>query len=172
MRFFKRLAGLLGFVKDDGTHEVRDHHNNHSHHHHQDQEDHSLNHHHQQQPNHQPRPAGPRKGFAVPVQVAVDRPHLGPVLLPCTSGDGGVQGLRWYAKRLRIDEDGDVADEFLEEVLPETSTNDADDQHKPLPRFEVKYSTRSAKVKNQVLSADGKIEHRIEHQGRLQVVQV
>lgn len=31
-----------------------------------------------------------------------------------------LQGLRWYAKRLQVDEDGDVADEFLDEVLPLT----------------------------------------------------
>lgn len=79
-----------------------------------------------------------------------------------------VQGLRWYAKRLRIDEDGDVADEFLEEVLPETPTS-IENQRK-LPRFEVKYSARPAKVKKQMLSLDGKIQQCVEHQGRLQWV--
>lgn len=34
----------------------------------------------------------PRKGFSVPVQVPVDRAHqIGPILLPCPAGDGGVQ---------------------------------------------------------------------------------
>ncbi|XP_061980978.1 uncharacterized protein LOC133701166 isoform X2 [Populus nigra] len=79
------------------------------------------------------------------------------------------KGLRWYAKRLRIDEDGDVADEFFDEVLPDTSSS-VDEQHKPLPRFEVKYSTRPAKIKMQMMSHDGKIQQRVEHQGRLQWV--
>ncbi|KAF2308806.1 hypothetical protein GH714_019988 [Hevea brasiliensis] len=78
-------------------------------------------------------------------------------------------GLRWHAKRLKIDEDGDVADEFLEEVLPETSSC-VDDHHKPLPRFEVKYSARPAKIKNQVISHDGKFQVCVEYQGRLQWV--
>lgn len=33
----------------------------------------------------------PRKGFGVPVQVAVERSQLGPVLQPCSAGDGGIQ---------------------------------------------------------------------------------
>lgn len=33
----------------------------------------------------------PRKGFSVPVQVAVDRPNFGPVIVCCGTGDGGVQ---------------------------------------------------------------------------------
>ncbi|KAB5512596.1 hypothetical protein DKX38_029624 [Salix brachista] len=44
-----------------------------------------------------------------------------------------IWGLRWYAKRLRIDEDGDVANEFFDEVLPDTSSS-IDEHHKPLPR--------------------------------------
>lgn len=79
-----------------------------------------------------------------------------------------IQGLRWYAKRLRIDEDGDIADEFLNEVMEETPTN-TEDHQRPFPRFEVKYSTRPAKVKNLVLSQEGKIQC-VEHQGRLQWV--
>ncbi|KAF8380687.1 hypothetical protein HHK36_028177 [Tetracentron sinense] len=80
----------------------------------------------------------------------------------------GCQGLRWYAKRLRIDEDGDVADEFLEEILLETSSSTED--HRPLPRFEVKYRTRPAKVRNQVTALDGKLHHSVEYQGKLQWV--
>lgn len=79
-----------------------------------------------------------------------------------------VQGLKWYAKRLRVDEDGDVADEFLDEVLPKTP-NGTENQRK-LPRFEVKYSARPAKVKSQMLSLDGKIQQCVEHHGRLQWV--
>jgi hypothetical protein len=33
----------------------------------------------------------PRKGFGVPVQVAVERSQLGPLLQPCANGDGGIQ---------------------------------------------------------------------------------
>ncbi|XWS49579.1 hypothetical protein CRYUN_Cryun12cG0015300 [Craigia yunnanensis] len=160
MRFFRRIAGLLGFARDDG-HEVKDLENDH---------------HNNNQPPYNPRVFQetnlPRKGFGVPVQVAVDRPQPGPVLLPCTSGDGGVQSLKWYAKRLRIDEDGDVADEFLDEVLPETSSaaSAENEQKKPFPKFKVNYSTRPAKVKTQVMSHDGKIQHCMENQGRLRWV--
>ncbi|KAK8657994.1 hypothetical protein V6N13_036210 [Hibiscus sabdariffa] len=154
MRFFRRIAGIFGFARDD-AHEVKDQENDHQ--------------------SHNETPGNrtafqetglPRRGFSVPVQVAVDRSQPGPLLLPCTSGDGGVQGLKWYAKRLRIDEDGDVADEFLDEVLPEASG--AENEQKPYPKFEVKYSTRRAKVKTQVMSHDGKIQQCVENQGRLQ----
>ncbi|XP_050235054.1 uncharacterized protein LOC126683250 [Mercurialis annua] len=151
MRFFRRIAGFLGFVKE----------------HQQQEEEHNdpnHNHNHQQRFSSNYQESGlPRKGLSVPVQVAVDRPQLGPLLVPSTSGDGGVQGLRWYAKRLKIDEDGDVADEFLEEVSAETLPN-AD---KPLPKFQYKYNIRAAKIKNQVISNDGRIQQCVEHQGRL-----
>ncbi|KAF5729693.1 hypothetical protein HS088_TW20G00057 [Tripterygium wilfordii] len=156
MRLLRRIAGFLGFAKDD-AHDVKD----------QDEDTDNDSHAHLPRDFHET--GLPRKGFGVKVQVAVDRPQLAPLLLPSTSGDGGVQGLRWYAKRLRIDDDGDVADEFLDEVLPETTPN-VDEQHKPHPRFELKYRTKPIKVKNQVLSVDGKIQQCIEHQGRLQWV--
>ncbi|KAK0602063.1 hypothetical protein LWI29_029989 [Acer saccharum] len=100
--------------------------------------------------------------------IPVDRPQPGPVLIPCTFGDGGVQGLRWYAKCLRIDEDGDVANEFLDEVLTETSVN-VEEKHTPLSKFEVRYSTKPVKVKNQV-SLDRRIQQCVEYQGRQQWV--
>ncbi|KAF1861700.1 hypothetical protein Lal_00026118, partial [Lupinus albus] len=103
----------------------------------------------------------PRKGFSVPSQVVIDRPHLGPILTLSTSRDGGVQGLRWYAKHLRIDEDGDVADEFLDEVSSETLTLYVDHLNTE-PRFEYKGATRPAKVKQQVIS-NGKLMHCLEH---------
>ncbi|KAA8525898.1 hypothetical protein F0562_008002 [Nyssa sinensis] len=149
MRFLRRIAGFLGFAKDE-NHEVKD----------EDEDNADVN------------PVEthlPRKGFSVPVQVAVERAQVGPVVIPCGVGEGGVQGLRWYAKRLRIDEDGDVADEFLDEVLPETLLK-TEDHHRQLPRFEVKYSTRPAKVRNQALSGDGKIQQSVEYQGKLQWV--
>lgn len=77
------------------------------------------------------------------------------------------QGLRWYAKRLRVDEDGDVADEFLSEVLPEKVS--IEEQNRQFPKFEVKYQTKPAKIRNQVLSSAGKIQLCVEHQGRLEI---
>ncbi|KAL3845398.1 hypothetical protein ACJIZ3_002801 [Penstemon smallii] len=160
MGLFKRLAGLLGFSRDD------------DHHHHHEQEDYPAD-------GSIPSPSTssgaapaqhlPRKGFSV--QVPVERtppPPPPPLLLPCADGDGGVQGLKWYAKRLRIDEDGDIADEFLEEVVSNTSIN-SEEHNRSFPRFEVKYSSRPAKVKNQALFPNGRIQHQVECQpGRLE----
>ncbi|KAF5734280.1 hypothetical protein HS088_TW16G00727 [Tripterygium wilfordii] len=156
MLLLRRIAGFLGFAKDD-AHDVKD------------QDDDTVNDSQPRLPHEFHETGLPRKGFGVKVQVAVDRPQSAPLLLPSTSGDGGVQGLRWYAKCLRIDDDGDVADEFLDEVLTET-THNVEEQPKHHPRFEVKRRTRPIKVKNQVLSVDGKIQQCIEHQGRLQWV--
>ncbi|KAG9144516.1 hypothetical protein Leryth_010738 [Lithospermum erythrorhizon] len=102
-----------------------------------------------------------RKGFSLPVQVPVDR---GAIIV--TSNDGGVQGFRWVARRLKIDEDGDVADEFFEEVTQENMKGD----HKPVTKMEVKFIARPAKVRSQVLSPEGKLQHCIDNQGRLQWV--
>ncbi|XP_043695270.1 uncharacterized protein LOC122645923 [Telopea speciosissima] len=152
MRFFRRIAGILGFLKDD-AHDVND-------------EDADVDKHHNREGKAETR--RPTKGFSVQASVAVDRAYLGPVLTPCDLSDGGVQGMGWFAKRLRIDEDGDVADEFLNEVLPEVPSG----EHKPLPlpKFEVKYSTRPAKVRNQVMAIDGRINQSVEFQGRLLLV--
>ncbi|CAL5432356.1 unnamed protein product [Camellia sinensis] len=170
MGLLRRLAGFLGFPKDDG-HEVKD----------EVEDDLGPDSHRVESHLH-------RKGFSVPVQVPVERPQLGPVLVPCIVGDGGVQacgmvlweqmhnmsiivGLKWYAKRLKIDEEGDVADEFLDEILPEpTSSSDMEDQHRPVPRFEVKFVARPAKVRKQALAVDGKIQQGVEYQGKLQWV--
>ncbi|KAM0823574.1 hypothetical protein ACQ4PT_070783 [Festuca glaucescens] len=110
-----------------------------------------------------------RRGFSVQVPVPVDRPAPGPVLVPCHPGDGGVQGFRWYTRRLRIDEDGDVADEFLDEVLPE---NFANSDVAPVGRFQVKYNTRptALAMRKQTVAVDGDIRHSLEHQGKLQWV--
>ncbi|RAL54733.1 unnamed protein product [Cuscuta campestris] len=111
----------------------------------------------------------PRKGFSIPIQVPVEKPPPpGPILFPCTSGDGGIQGLRWYAKRLRVDEDGDVADEFISEILPQNLSTE-EGQKRPFPRFEAKCHTRHAKVRNQALiSPAGKIQVCVELHGRLE----
>ncbi|CAN0908175.1 hypothetical protein LINGRAHAP2_LOCUS25159 [Linum grandiflorum] len=163
MRFFRGIAGILGFVRDEGDHDVKQDH---------EEEEEEGDEAEQYIPQsrstsgfHQtglPR----RKGFSVPVQVPVDRQHPGPVLLPCNSGDGGVQGLKWYAKRLKVDEDGDVADEFLNE----TPSSNSGEQRMSLPRFETNLSVRHAKVKRQVMSQDGKFKHLIEYQGQRRLV--
>ncbi|KAL3499871.1 hypothetical protein ACH5RR_038964 [Cinchona calisaya] len=154
MGLFRRLAGFLRIGKDEAE-ELKD----------QDQNDdvstssaaefaaqHSL-----------------RKGFSVPVQVAVERPLYGPVLFLCSSGNGGVQGFRWYAKRLRMDEDGDVADEFLDEVQTEKcATNE--EHLKPLPSFQVKHSTRPVRLSNQARYRNGNIQFGVECQGKLEWV--
>ncbi|CAA0831164.1 Unknown protein [Striga hermonthica] len=78
--------------------------------------------------------------------------------------DGVVSmGKSW--RRLRMDEDGDIADEFLDEVPPYMEEHD-----KRLPRFEVKYSTKPAKVKNLDLLPNGRIRHLMEYQGKLEWV--
>lgn len=76
MRFFKKIAGFLGFAKDE-EHDARDVAEADA----VDDADldavetHNL----------------PRKGFSVAVKVPVERPQLGPVLVPCAVDDGGVQ---------------------------------------------------------------------------------
>ncbi|KAL0351620.1 UNVERIFIED_CONTAM: hypothetical protein Scaly_1550700 [Sesamum calycinum] len=163
MGLFKRLAGLLGFGRDEEQH----------HHHQEDAAPEAAIPASSSGPDAAAAPAPaqhlPRKGFSVPVQVPVERAPPPPLLVFCPAGDGGLQGLRWYARRLRIDEDGDVADEFLDEVLPDMSMS-TEEHNRPLPRFEVKYSTRPAKVKNLALLPNGKIQHLVEHQGRLEWV--
>ncbi|XP_058104253.1 uncharacterized protein LOC131248172 [Magnolia sinica] len=159
MRFLKRIAGILGLLKDE-NHDPSDEDNNNN-----NNNDSSGDH----ADKEQTRRRRPTKGFSVQVPVSVDRAvaSQGPLLVQCSLGDGGVQGLRWYAKRLRIDEDGDVADEFLEEVLPEASGPDGQGA---FPKFAVKYNTRPAKVRNQIIAADGNIRHCVEYKGRLQWV--
>ncbi|KAG6516920.1 uncharacterized protein LOC122055360 [Zingiber officinale] len=108
-------------------------------------------------------------GFGVQVPVAVERPNLGSVLVPCDPGEGGIQGFRWYARRLRMDEDGDVADEFLSEV--KTEMLPMENQMTP-PKLQAKYNTRSTAMamRKQVIVADGNIHQSLEYQGRLQWV--
>ncbi|CAM8877957.1 unnamed protein product [Rhodiola kirilowii] len=150
MGFLKRFAGFLGLSRDDGHEEAREVEEV------ADQSDRVY----------REEARGPRRGFSVPVQVAVEKTHqIGPVLVPCVPGQGGVQGLRWYTKRLRMDEDGDVADEFLDEIYPVTEANP-----RPLPKFVIKHGTKPAKVREQIITSDGKIRQRVEFQGRLLLV--
>lgn len=65
-----------------------------------------------------------------------------------------------------MDEDGDVADEFLDEVLSEMPEALAD-HHKTPAKFKLKHDTKPVKVKKQIL-LDGKIIPQcVEHQGKL-----
>ncbi|KAJ3694003.1 hypothetical protein LUZ60_009483 [Juncus effusus] len=115
-------------------------------------------------------PVGTRRGFSVQVPVAVDRPNLGPVLAPCSAGEGTVQGFRWYTRRLRIDEDGDVADEFLDEV---TSADRTTGEHfaNP-PKFQSKFNTSptALSMRRQIVALDGNILQSLEYQGELKWV--
>jgi hypothetical protein len=79
------------------------------------------------------------------------------------------QGFRWYTRKLRIDEDGDVADEFLDEVIPESSINN---NASPVGRFQPKYNTKPASLalRKQIIAVDGDVRHSLEHQGQLQWV--
>ncbi|XP_050264840.1 uncharacterized protein LOC126708888 [Quercus robur] len=169
MGLLKKIAGFLGFSKDD-NHESKDedddNNNINSNNNNSEAQTHSNS---NRSSAHFQETGLPRRGFSVPVQVSLERPHLGPLLSPCIPPDAAVQGLRWYTKALRIDEDGDVADEFLDEVLLESSTS-TEDHQRSFPKFEVKYSTRPAKVKSLLLAPDGKIRQCVEHQGRLQWV--
>ncbi|KAK9144488.1 hypothetical protein Sjap_004391 [Stephania japonica] len=165
----RRIAGILGLSRDE-PHVAND----------EDDEivvvDHENDHHgHQEQPRQGQRGEleelrrSSRKGFSVKAPVAVDR---GPVLTPSLLGDGGVQGLRWYAQRLKIDEDGDVADEFFDEVLPDISSlsSNTDNHQRPPRKLKVKCSTQPAIVRKQMVAVDGRIHHGVEYQGRLQWV--
>eukprot|EP00897_Mesotaenium_endlicherianum_P002902 jgi/Mesen1/263/ME1145127C09482 len=59
-------------------------------------------------------------GFAVKRAVPSGKTReVGPVVREVEGGQGGVQGLTWYSQQLSVDEDGDVAQEFLKEVVPE-----------------------------------------------------
>ncbi|EOA14168.1 hypothetical protein CARUB_v10027318mg [Capsella rubella] len=143
MGFLKKLTGILGFGHNDGGHgAVRDEDGDGG-----DNSGKVSGEGDKRREDNQPRfreTGLPRRGFGVPVQVAVERSNPGPILQPCAASDGGVQGLRWYSMRLRIDEDGDVADEFLE-----------DQNCKTLPR---KCKTKAAKVRGLVISSDGKLQ--------------
>ncbi|KAL9419410.1 hypothetical protein AB3S75_034885 [Citrus x aurantiifolia] len=80
MRFLRRIAGFLGIVRDNGP-EVKD-----------DEEDQDKIDDNNNQRSYNFQETGlPRKGFGVQVQVAVERPLPGPIIVPCNSGNGGVQ---------------------------------------------------------------------------------
>lgn len=79
-----------------------------------------------------------------------------------------LQGLDWYVNHLRMDEDGDLADQFLDEVSSEKPEGVAVDHHKTQARFKLKNGTKSVRVKKPILLGGKIIPQIVEsHQGRL-----
>ncbi|RRT45362.1 hypothetical protein B296_00055183, partial [Ensete ventricosum] len=63
-------------------------------------------------------PRAAARGFSALAPVAVERPSVGPVIVPCDPGEGGIQAaLLGTNGGCVMDEYGDVADEFLSEVI-------------------------------------------------------
>lgn len=79
MGFFKRLASVFGFGQEAVKNEQDD-----------DSGGGIYNSGDGDKPREANHPRFQRKGFGVPVQVAVERSHL---LQPCAAGDGGIQVL-------------------------------------------------------------------------------
>lgn len=82
------------------------------------------------------------------------------------------QGHKWYAQRLRIDEDWDIADEFFHEFLQDTShySHITPVQLKSFPRYQVKSNVRHVKVRDQRMAPGGKFQNEVVCQGQLQWV--
>lgn len=97
-------------------------------------------------------------GFTVKIAVPKEKGLLAPVVSECTPGAGGVQGLRWYAEKLMMDEDGDVAQEFLDEVIPQSSASSIQNPS----NFEVKMPTRPVKLKGPLCTLNGNVHQSIE----------
>ncbi|KAH7422214.1 hypothetical protein KP509_13G097000 [Ceratopteris richardii] len=95
-------------------------------------------------------------GFRVRVSVPVYHEPLTPVVIECTSGSGGVQGLQWYSEKLMVDEDGDVAQEFLDEVIAQSSGSHVG-YAKMHTSFKLKMKTQPAKLTGPVHTFDGNV---------------
>ncbi|XP_010941232.1 uncharacterized protein [Elaeis guineensis] len=156
MGFFRRIAGFLGLVRDEANEAAAGGRGGGE----EEEEDKRTG---------KSLPRSRAKGFSVHVPVTVERPSVGPVLIPCGPGEGGVQGFGWYTRRLRIDEDGDVADEFLHEIVPQASSTD---KQMTRPRLQVKYSSwpTAQAMRKQVIAVDGNIKLCSEYQGKLRWV--
>lgn len=64
-----------------------------------------------------------------------------------------MQGLKWYSERLRVDDDGDVAEEFLSEVVsPGPSSRSWP------PHLEAVRQTKPVKLKGPVCTHDGNVD--------------
>ncbi|KAI0500853.1 hypothetical protein KFK09_019071 [Dendrobium nobile] len=144
MGFLRRIAIIFGFLKYAGEHEGK------------------------------AGPAGssvtrrPTQGFGLQVPAASKKPSAGPIVVPCSFGEGGVQGFSWYCRQLRVDDDGDVADEFLDEVLSPMSFGEQDQAAHS--RFEVKYATKPALIKRQAITVNGDVHPCMEYHGMLRWV--
>ena len=89
MGLLKKIAGFLGFSKDD-NHESKDEDddNNNNNNINSEAQTHSNS---NRSSAHFQETGLPRRGFSVPVQVSLERPHLGPLLSPCIPPDAAVQ---------------------------------------------------------------------------------
>ncbi|KAH9302327.1 hypothetical protein KI387_013910 [Taxus chinensis] len=103
--FVKKILGHLGLWKEENNDRQQQHQ--------------QQNNHYQQQEPSVNNTDDSRQGFRMrmPMPTTETVPQ-GPVVHQCWGNDGGVQGFRWYAQKLQVDEDGDIAEEFLNEVLP------------------------------------------------------
>ncbi|KAJ7517530.1 hypothetical protein O6H91_21G027700 [Diphasiastrum complanatum] len=100
-------------------------------------------------------------GFGVKIHVAAKPISTGPVVSQCSSGNGGVQGLKWYSEKLCSDEDGDVAEEFFHEPQPETLGEKTSG-------LEATVKTNPVKLKGPVCTFDGNVYQFVETSGVLQ----
>ncbi|KAL3687796.1 hypothetical protein R1sor_014105 [Riccia sorocarpa] len=156
--FIKKIFGHFGAKRED--HHNRKQPNNQGHEQEQGQGlEQPPNSHQYHQPYQKPEQAASPGGFGVRVAVPLEPAVRGPVVSQCTYGNGGVQGLKWYADKLRVDDDGDVAQEFLSEVIPETPG--PYNKRRP-PRFESVPRTRPAKLKGDVHTHDGNVHQHVE----------
>ncbi len=72
------------------------------------------------------------------------------------------KGLTWYSERLRVDDDGDIAEEFLSEVLPSGFGN-----RSRRARFESsRQQTRPVTLKGHVCTHDGNVHQIVETSGK------
>lgn len=109
----------------------------------------------------------PSQGFSVKMAVPADSLPQGPVVCQCVSGDGGVQGFRWYSQKLQVDEDGDVAEEFLNEVLPDLAGTY---ESREVSRLQVNPNTKLAKLGTRMSAEGGNVYQIVEHAGELRWV--
>ncbi|CAM6046506.1 unnamed protein product [Sphagnum compactum] len=107
-------------------------------------------------------------GFSVKVAVPANSTTIhaaAPVIARCY-GNGGIQGLTWYAENLRADDDGDVAQEFLEEIIPKTQVDPSNNKKSTPAGFEaVTHTTRPVKLKGPVCIQDGNVHQSVEFSG-------
>jgi hypothetical protein len=104
----------------------------------------------------------PQERKVDPPVIRQIRHYPPPVVSKCTYGNGGVQGLKWYSERLRVDDDGDIAEEFLSEVVPADPGN-----RNRRARFEcVRQKTRPVTLKGPVCTHNGNVHQIIETLGK------